>query len=602
MFKVKAYFLIGFFHLVPYVVTCQDQRVADSLKIVYKTDILKGEEKLELLTNLSFNEVNDHNLGLQFAEELIKLSIQKENYPYLSQGYFQKGNKKRVLGDLEESLLAYFKSAEVARKEYNITLEGAAYGAIADIYSISDNHTNAMLYYDKAISTLRMARDTIPLASFILNAGDALLNNKEYDSALKYFDESGKLFEQVNYVAGKAYNLGNIGMVYAHMGKNDLAEKNINEAILILEESSDYHPICVYLIYMADIYLEKNKHQTAIDYAHRSLQLAKEYGLKDQISDAHLKLSELYEATGVPVVSYGHFKDYILYRDSVLNIKTVQQLADQRTNYEVSQKQIEVDLLAEKQKNQRMVVIATVAALVLIGLLAILLYRRYVFIRKTKQIIEEERDRSDRLLLNILPEETAAELKQNGAVKAKKYDAVTVLFSDFKGFTAYSEKLSPETLVETVGFYFSRFDEIMEKFGLEKIKTIGDAYMCAGGLHQQTADHAQRMVAAAIEIVDFVEETKNDVAANAMSFDIRIGINTGPVVAGVVGTKKFAYDIWGDTVNVAARMETLSEPGKINISETTYNLIKDRWTCAYRGEIEVKNRGALKMYFVDTAV
>ncbi len=583
-------------------VVAQDQRIADSLFKIYEVDTLKGLQKLKLLDDLSFNEVNDYSKKLAYSEELISLAKENGNYDYLYFGLVRKGDAQQFVGDLEEALASYFKSAQVAKQEKFISREGGSYGAIADIYSISNNHKNAMLYYKKAIASLRNTSDTLALASVILNAGDELFRNKEYDAAILNFNESGALFESVNYDVGKAYTLGNIGMVYANTGKNDLAEKNINEAIRILQESQDYNPVSVYLMSMADIYLEKEEHQTAINYAHKSLSLAKEFGLKEQIVDANLKLSQLYELIGELVVSYKHYKDHIVYRDSLINIKTVQNLAEQRSDFEVSQKQIEVNLLEQKRKNQRIVVIATGIALFLIGLLAILLYRRYVFVRKTKQIIEEERDRSDRLLLNILPEETAAELKQNGVVKAKKYEAVTVLFSDFKGFTAYSEKLSPETLVETVGFYFSRFDEIMEKYGLEKIKTIGDAYMCAGGLHQQTADHAHKMVSAALEIVHFVEETKNDVAANAMSFDIRIGINTGPVVAGVVGTKKFAYDIWGDTVNVAARMETLSDPGKINVSEATYELIKDSWNCTYRGEIEVKNRGALKMYFVDTGV
>jgi len=298
------------------------------------------------------------------------------------------------------------------------------------------------------------------------------------------------------------------------------------------------------------------------------------------------------------VSSYKYYKAHITFRDSVLNVNNVQQMADLRTNHEVSQKQIEVDLLDQQRKNQRNIAIATAIGMILIGIMAIGLFRRNNFIRKTKKIIEEERDRSDNLLLNILPEETAAELKQNGAVKAKRYDSVTVLFTDFKGFTNYSEKLSPEALVETVSFYFSKFDDIVEKHGLEKIKTIGDAYMCAGGLHCKTEDHAKRMILAAMEIVAFVDETKSDGSASELTFDIRIGINTGPVVAGVVGTKKFAYDIWGDTANVASRMETMSEPGKINIGENTYMIVKDTFQCDYRGEIEVKNRGSMKMYFV----
>ena len=604
--KKAYYMLVGFFCFFTISITAQDQRVADSLAVIYKTDTLPGLAKLELLYSLSFHEINDYDQGIEYAEELIELSQQVDNTYYVAAGYFQKGNKKKLQGNLEEALEAFFKCTEIAKKDTLIQFEGSAYGSIADIYTVSNNHKNAMLYYNMAIATLRKSDDPIALASYILNAGDALLTNKKYDSALVYFKESGAIFEQANYVVGKAYNLGNTGMVYAYTGKNSLAEKNINEAISILEESGDYYPISVYLMAMSDIYLEKGKRQNAINYAQRSLKLAQQYGLKDQISDVNLKLSELYEKSGNTKKSLKHYKDYIAYRDSVNNIKAIQSMADMRTTFEVSQKQAEVDLkqtevilLNQEKKNQRIIVIATAIALFLIGILAIGLFRRNKFIQRTKKIIEEEKHRSDSLLLNILPEETAQELKDNGKVEAKQFNAVTVLFTDFKGFTQYSENLSPQALVETLGTYFSKFDEIVERHGLEKIKTIGDAYMCAGGLPFPSEDHAHKMIQAAFEIAEFVATAKNNEKATKMTFDIRIGINTGPVVAGVVGTKKFAYDIWGDTVNVASRMESMSEPGKINISENTYALIKDDFECVYRGEIEAKNRGKLKMYFVN---
>ena len=233
------------------------------------------------------------------------------------------------------------------------------------------------------------------------------------------------------------------------------------------------------------------------------------------------------------------------------------------------------------------------------ALIAFGLFRRNKFIQKTKRIIEEEKNRSDELLLNILPEDTAHELKENGKVEAKRFDSVTVLFTDFKSFTSYSENLPPEKLVKSVDYYFSKFDAIIEKYGLEKIKTAGDSYMCAGGLPFPTKDHATKMTLAAFEIIRFVEDTKHSDKNDIAYFDIRVGINTGPVVAGVVGTKKFAYDIWGDTVNVASRMESASNPGKINVAENTYQLIKDAFECEYRGEIEVKNKGMMNMYFAN---
>ena len=593
--------MIGLFCIVNQLIWSQDQRVADSLTIIYQNDNIDKADKLKLLKDLSFNELNNIELSLRYADELIDLSKSaKQNY-YLYSGYYNKGSKLKSIGELEKALTNFFLSAEIATKANSNVWEGNAYLAIADVYAIMENFDNAENYYTKSIEILRKEGDSIGLASALLNAGDTYFTSKKYEKALINFEESSQIFKEVDYLIGTAYNLGNVGMVYAEQGKDELAEKNMNEAITILEEMQDYYPISVYLTYMADIYARKDNMNAAFTYAKRSLDLAKKYGRKKEIGDANLKLSELYEKAGDQATSYKYYKDHIAYRDSVKNIESVQQLADLRTNFEVSQKQTEVDLLSQEKKNQRIVVIATAIALFLIGLLAIGLFRRNKFIQRTKKIIEEEKHRSDSLLLNILPEETAQELKEKGNVAAKQFNAVTVLFTDFKGFTQYSENLSPQALVETLGTYFSKFDEIVERHGLEKIKTIGDAYMCAGGLPFPSEDHAHKMIQAAFEIAEFVDQTKKDVAASEMNFDIRIGINTGPVVAGVVGTKKFAYDIWGDTVNVASRMESMSEPGKINISENTYALIKDDFDCEYRGEIEAKNRGKLKMYFVQQA-
>ena len=190
------------------------------------------------------------------------------------------------------------------------------------------------------------------------------------------------------------------------------------------------------------------------------------------------------------------------------------------------------------------------------------------------------------------------ELKENGRVKAKKFEQVTVLFADFKDFSRYAEHMEPEKLLMNLDHYFSEFDQIVEKYNLEKIKTLGDCYMIAGGLPFPDETHTKRTVQASFEIIDFVNKTRQDLSLPDASLEIRIGIHCGPVVAGVVGSKKFAYDIWGDTVNIAARLQTASEPGKINVSQSVCKLIDDFYECDYRGKIEVKNRGILKMFYV----
>ncbi len=584
VFKPKNYFFtIGYFLLIAYCVSAQDQRVADSLVNIYKENKLLGKEKLELLRNLSFNESSDLENAIKYADELINLSKELDNDEYLYHGHYQKGNKKRAIGNLKEAVEAFFQSAEIAKKLKNKELEGSAYGGIADIYSVSNNHKNAMLYYRKAIASLRQTDAKISLASYILNAGDALLIKKEYDSALVYFKESSLLFEKANYSVGKAYNLGNIGMVYANQGKNSLAEKNIIEAVRILEEAEDYYPISVYLLSMSDIYLKKGDQEKALDYAQRSLQLGEKYRLKEQISDANFKLSELYEKAGNSAESLKHYKDFIVYRDSLNNIKTVQSMADIRTNHEVSQKQVEVDMLNQQKRNQ----------LIILGFSGVLLLTLLWYYRT----ISREKKRSENLLLNILPSEIAKELKQNGKVEAVKCDSVTVLFTDFVEFSKIAEHIDPEHLVKSIDHYFKRFDEITSKYGLEKIKTIGDSYMCASGLPTPNPAHASNAIKAAKEMTAMVKSQMTE-KSGLTNFEVRVGLHSGPVVAGIVGIKKWQYDIWGDTVNIASRMESNSEPGRINISETTYEEIKEDFPCEYRGEIEVKNRGMLKMYFL----
>jgi class 3 adenylate cyclase len=208
--------------------------------------------------------------------------------------------------------------------------------------------------------------------------------------------------------------------------------------------------------------------------------------------------------------------------------------------------------------------------------------------------------RSEALLLNILPAVIAKELKEKGKVEARQFRDVTVMFTDFKNFTLISEKLSPAELVAEVDELFKAFDTIISRYNLEKIKTIGDSYMCAGGLPVPSSTHALDVIHAAQEILQYMKRhLRKKTEEGGEQFEIRIGIHSGPVVAGVVGDRKFAYDIWGDTVNLASRMESSGETGRINISGTTYELVKDQVQCVYRGKIEAKNKGEVDMFFVE---
>ena len=222
--------------------------------------------------------------------------------------------------------------------------------------------------------------------------------------------------------------------------------------------------------------------------------------------------------------------------------------------------------------------------------------------KRTEDLIIEK-EKSDDLLANVLPRNTASELMEKGKATKIKYNFVTVLFSDIQGFTKIAEETNPEVLIDELDKFFFYFDSVVERLGIEKIKTIGDAYMCAGGIPEKNRTNPVEVILAAIEMQTYMSKLKESSVIEGMKFwDIRIGIHTGTVVAGVVGQKKLSYDIWGDTVNTASRMESSGEAGKINISGTTYEFVKDFFICEHRGRMPVKYKGELDMYFVNGIV
>lgn len=265
----------------------------------------------------------------------------------------------------------------------------------------------------------------------------------------------------------------------------------------------------------------------------------------------------------------------------------------------IAELQAELDI----QKSQQNFLLALIGLALVIGLG---LFLRFMGIKKHNKeleekntLIEHERQRNEELLLNILPKSVADELKEKGIANAQRFNEATVLFTDFKDFTSISKQMSPEKLVQELDYCFKAFDKIIDKYHLEKIKTIGDSYMCAGGLPIGNLSKPSDMIHAALEIQQFLEQLKKErIAKNEPFFEARIGIHTGPIVAGVVGEKKFAYDIWGSTVNVASRMETNGEAGKVNISAATHERVKKDFKFEPRGKLMAKNYGEVEMFFV----
>ena len=509
--------------------------------------------------------------------------------------YYAQGSNVRALD-------YYLRSLSISEKVKDTYNTSQTLLNIGGLYAEMNNFDKALEYYNKFNDYRNQLNDPQLNVGYLMGVGEVYFEKGLYDEALNYYQEA--LASNQN-ITKRADNLLKLGKVLLKKNDKKKSIEYLNEAFEVAQLNNQQLQMVQAWEGLGEVYMQDN-FEEALKSFKEAEKLAKDIEANDELRDIYQGMSKAYASNKDYKNAFKYKELYIAQKDSLFNLKTDDKIRGLQFDFDLEKKEDQIGLLEKesqiqqlKDKKQQTIIYASAIAIFLVFLLALGLYRRYHFIKQTNRIIQKEKNRSDRLLHNILPEETALELKENGKVQAKKFDSVTVLFTDFKGFTEYAKNLSPEELVSSVDYYFSKFDEIMEKYGMEKIKTIGDAYMAVGGLPFQTNDHAYKMLLAAFEIAQFIEESKQNKKDDITHFDIRIGINTGPVVAGVVGIHKFAYDIWGDTVNVASRMETLSNPGRINISENTYELVKDVFQCKYRGEIEVKNRGMMKMYFVN---
>ncbi|MCW5908561.1 MAG: tetratricopeptide repeat protein [Chitinophagales bacterium] len=437
-------------------------------------------------------------------------------------------------------------------------------------FKFGNRHKDALEVFNKALLLFLEEGDIATAASVYSNLGMIYTRLDDYDKSLENYEKAAKINTETNNEAWLAKN-------YVGLAENAWYRKNTakaieyySESLRLVQKHNDLHAVCSVLNSLAFVYRENSNYAEAESCYNESIRIAEQNGFKHQLVLSLFDLADLKAEHGEFTQSYSHLKKAYQLKTEIFEQNQTQQLNTLTTTFDLTRKQKEAELIREKN----------------------------TALEEKNRLIETEKKRSDELLLNILPEEVAEELKQKGYADARHFDNVTVFFSDFKSFTTISEKLTPQVLVNELHECFSAFDKIMDKYGIEKIKTVGDAYLAVSGLPVANPNHAEDVVKAAQDVLQFMENRKKQNGDRHGLYDIRIGINSGNVVAGIVGVKKFAYDIWGDTVNTAARMEQNGEAGKVNISETTYELVKNKFSCEYRGEIDAKNKGKLKMYFV----
>jgi adenylate cyclase len=489
-------------------------------------------------------------------------------------------------------------------------LEGVAIDCnnLAQIYSNQKDYAKADEYFRTALASFENMNGSNAAKStaiILVNLSAISLKRNNFDKALEYSIKSVQINSVLKSKTGLAQSYNSIGNAYLKLQEFPLAVENFLESLDNIQDieypslkASNFHQL-------SKTYLEQNQLGKAEKYAHEAKYLFEKIGNKNDLKATYLTFSKIYEAKGQVTKALNYYQKYHISYEEIFNEESDRSKKELLTIYETEKKEAEIVILEkdkrlreETLKRQRSQIVNFAFGGLLLALLAtgLIYYNRKI--RSAKNQIAYEKGRSENLLLNILPKEVAAELIENGKYKAQSFAKISVLFADIADFTKLAENLSPEDLVNDIDEYFSAFDKIVGRLGTEKIKTIGDAYMAAGGLKGSPEEAAITTVRMGIEFQNAVSIINTErQKMQKPPFRIRIGIHTGPVVAGIVGSRKFAYDIWGDTVNIASRMESSGEVNKVNISQNTYELVKNHFECEYRGEIYAKNKGEIQMYF-----
>lgn len=612
-----------------------------------------------------YSDYNQYAKAKSYYLKAAEIEELSDNFIGLANTYKQLAVCCYYLADYEKSLYFSQKAIPLYFKNSHHKAIASIFNNIGVVFDVIGNKHEALKFYLNSLQIYRQIGDNEGIATSLNNAGEIYRAFQQYDSALYYYRSSYVIHHSARDTAGIIICKLNIGLTHAASKNHDSAESYLLQSLNLALLQHDALQFVEIYVALGNIYLEKKDFRAAHEYFLNAYKVANRLQLPEMLKVASLGLSKTYGYFQEYKNAFLFAEKYRNYTDSLSNPGFLQKLrqnenamliAKIKSDYQYRQREATLQYQS-KIKEQKYLIIAALVGFVLMLIIAyemfwnyrtkksahrelqlkhteileqkqeiasqrdnlqylndqLLIQKEQIIIQKNelellnkelleqKDLISNEKTKSDSLLKNILPKKIAEELKERGKARPHHYEVATVMFTDFVNFTRICKHLSPIELVNELDTYFAELDGIIEKHKLEKIKTIGDAYLCVGGLPEANKRNPVDIVLAAFEILSFIERINElQRSLHFPVWQLRIGIHTGELVAGVVGKKKFAYDIWGETVNIASRMQTAGLPNKINISEATFQFIEPYFNCSSRGKILTKNLGEMDMYFVDS--
>ncbi len=542
----------------------------------------------------------------------LQISVEIRDSQLIATNYLNMGNIYSTLQDFTRAQKYYKRIIEINKTSADPMLLFLAYQSLGGNYEHLGQLSNALIQYERCLQIGESLDDPYLMVESHNQLGGNLILQQKYTDAEDHFQASLALLDNFEDDRLSAETHESLGDLYLKQEKIILALESFEAANALYESIGDLRFTAQIQLRIGAVLIERKNPKNASLWCRNSLQYAEQSNTLPIQRAACECLYNAYKSLGNNEEALLFHERWQALGDSLQSNVLQRRVQEMELNRQMeldSVRRIEEKLALNVTHGQELSIEKKRGTSLLLGALAILLIALVLWfqlrlIQKSRTEIQREKEKSEHLLHNILPTAVASELKESGQSAARDFKDVTILFTDFKGFTQMSEAVSPQELVSEINTCFTAFDQIMTKYGIEKIKTIGDAYMAAGGLETSRNSTVKDVVLAALEMQEYIQIRKSErTAMGQPHFEMRVGIHTGDVVAGIVGSHKYQYDIWGDAVNTASRMESSGEQGKVNISHTTYSLLKNdqSFTFENRGIIEVKGKGEMEMWFVNRA-